>query len=228
MRRLGLLLTIITIFITHASAQTHYKPKIYIGGKAGVAMSKMSFSPSVEQSWLTGAMAGVQFRYTEEKHFGLIAELNIEQRGWQENYKDDAPELSYKQTLTYIQVPLMTHIYFGSRKFKGFVNLGPEFGYMISNSISSNFDYANASTLPDFPDNRMTEQLSMEIDNKFDYGIAAGLGMEYFLNRRNSINLEARFYYGLGNIFPASKKDVFDASRGMSLQVTLGYLFRLK
>lgn len=215
-------------FVATLSAQTHYKPKIYIGGKAGATLSKMSFSPGVEQSWLPGIAAGVQFRYTEEKHFGLIAELNIEQRGWQENFKDDAPELSYKRTLTYLQLPLMTHLYFGSRSFKGFVNLGPEFGYMIGNSINSNFDYANTSTIANFPKNRMTDQMSMEIKNRFDYGISGGLGMEYFMSRRNSINLEARFYYGLGNIYPASKRDVFGASRGMSLEVTLGYFFRIK
>jgi hypothetical protein len=52
--------------------------------------------------------------------------------------------------------------------------------------------------------------------------------MELITKKRHSITLEARYYYGLGNIYPSSKKDTFSASRGSSIQLTLGYLFRLK
>ena len=40
--------------------------------------------------------------------------------------------------------------------------------------------------------------------------------------------LEGRFYYGLGNIFHSAKKDVFSASRGMSIELTLGYMIRVR
>lgn len=210
-----------------AHAQRYYSPNVSIGGKAGVTLSQMSFSPGIRQSMLMGGMAGIMFRYTEERHFGLIAELNVEQRGWKENFEDLPFE--YQRTLTYIQLPLLTHIYFGSRRIKGFVNLGPEIGYMIASDTKSNFDYMNPASVAEFPmHNRMTEQMRTEVKNKFDYGISAGLGMEVFLNRRNSILLEGRFYYGLGNIFPASKADTFAASRSMSIMVNLGYMFRIK
>lgn len=212
---------------TAADAQRYYSPNVSIGGKAGVTLSQMSFSPGIRQSMLMGGMAGVMFRYTEERNFGLIAELNIEQRGWKENF-EELP-FQYQRTLTYIQLPLLTHIYFGSRRVKGFVNLGPEIGYMIASGTKANFDYANPSTVEGFPmHNRMTEQMNTEVKNKFDYGISAGIGMEVFMNRRNSILLEGRFYYGLGNIFPASKADTFAASRSMSIMVNLGYMFRIK
>ncbi len=70
--------------------------------------------------------------------------------------------------------------------------------------------------------------MQMDISSRFDYGITAGAGVEFIIRRRNSITLEGRYYYGLGNIFPSSRKDVFSASRGSSIQITLGYLFRLK
>lgn len=210
------------------SAQRQYSPNLAIGGKAGMTMSRMSFAPEVKQNFQNGMMAGITVRYTEENHFGLIGELNIEQRGWKENFEENA-EFSYSRTLTYLQIPLLTHIYFGGKKFKGFVNLGPEFGYMISSSISANFDYRNISAVPDFPQGyRTNEQLAMDISNKFDYGISAGLGMEYIMKRKHSFMLEGRLYYGLGNIFPSAKKDYFSASRGMSIEITLGYMFRVR
>ncbi len=213
-----------------ASAETHYKPHISIGARGGVTLGRMSFSPSVRQGWVMGSTGAVTFRYTEEKLFGLIAEFGWVQRGWAEGYKNDVEKLPFKysRSLTYISLPILTHIYFGSRRFKTFVNLGPQFNFLIGSSISSNFDYHNIASVPDYPRNRMTDQLTMDIKNRFDYGICASLGFEFYASPRNSIVAEGRFYYGLGNIFPSSKADVFSASRNMSIEISLGYNFRLK
>lgn len=224
-RRLATLLACASIAIS-ATAESHYKPHISVGAHAGFAMSQMSFSPSISQNWSDGFTIGGQFRYAEEKIFGLIGELNITQRGWKEHFRDHE-DLDYHRTLTYISVPLMTHIYFGSSRFKGFVNLGPEFSVMIGDNISSNFDYHNPQEAG-IPTSRHTEQLTMDISSRFDYGITAGLGAEYYMKPRHSAYLEVRFYYGLGNIFPSSKADTFSASRSMTLSATLGYNFRLK
>lgn len=210
-----------------AKAQTHYIPHVWVGGHAGMTMSEMSFSPSVRQSMVQGMTAGLSFRYAEERHVGLIAEFNISQRGWKEDF-EGAP-FSYSRRLTYMEIPVLTHIFFGSPKFKGFFNLGPVVGYMIGDNIKSDFDYAHPDQVPGFPlSNRSTEQMAMEIKNKFDYGITAGAGCEFVVKRRHAFTLEARYYFGLGNIYPSSKKDTFSASRGTSIMVTLGYMFRLK
>lgn len=212
----------------NAAAETHYKPHISIGGRAGISMARMSFSPSVKQSWEQGTAGALTLRYTEEKLFGLIAEIGWSQRGWAENFEEETP-CSYSRTLTYIQVPLLTHIYFGKPRFKCFFNLGPEFAYMISDKISSNFDYRDPYNAEGFPDKpRMTEQMSMEVKNRFDYGITAGFGFEFYITPRNSVTLEGRYYFGLGNIYPSAKADTFSASRNTAIEVTLGYNFRLR
>ena len=165
-------------------------------------------------------------RYIEEAHFGLIGEFFIEQRGWQESF-EDLP-FQYSRKFTYLQIPILTHIFFGSDKARFFINLGPEFSFMIGESVSSNFDVTNTASIADFPANRHTQQYLLDVNSKFDYGIAAGMGVEVNVNRRNSILLEGRFYYGLGNVFSCHKSDYFSASPGMSIMVTLGYMFRLK
>ena len=210
-----------------AFAQRNYEPHFAIGAKGGVTFSNMAFTPGIEQTMLQGIELGVTARYIEENFFFFVAELNIEQRGWKETF--DETDFRYQRRLTYLQLPVMTHIYFGSRTFKGFINLGPSVGYMIGDGISSNFDYTNPETVAGFPiANRHVNQMSMDIKNRFDYGICGGAGIEFIIKRKHSLILEGRYYYGLGNIFSAKKKDEFSASRGTSIQVSLGYMFHIK
>ncbi len=227
-RRLVGAVILSALSITHASGETHYEPHIWLGAHAGATMSRMSFSPSISQNWLMGSEGAFTFRYSEEKFFGVIAELGWSQRGWNENFGEENP-LRYKRTLTYLKLPVLSHIYFGSPRVKGFVNLGPEIGFLFKSGISANFDYTAPSTSPDWPSRpRQTEQLAADVSNRFDYGIMAGAGVEFYILPRHSVVLEARFYYGLGNIFPSSKADTFGASRNMNLAFSLGYNFRLR
>ena len=225
MKRALIILTA-AMLCSAAMAETHYKPHISMGARAGVAMSRVSFSPSVKQKWSTGTAGTITFRYTEEKLFGVIAEFGWVRRGWKENY-ETAP-FAYERSITYLTLPILTHIYCGSRRFKTFVNLGPSVSVMIGSGINANFDYTNPGNVPDYPRNRQTEQLDAKITGTFDYGINAGIGFEFYLRPRHSIVAEARYYFGLGNIFPSSKADTFGGSRNMSLEFSLGYNFRLR
>lgn len=209
------------------SAQEHYRAHVSVGGHAGMTLSSMTFQPSVQQKMVTGLTMGATFRYAEEKNFGLIAEINLSQRGWSEDFK--GADFKYNRVLTYVEIPILTHIYFGGRRFKGFVNLGPQVGYMIGDKISADFDYRNPASVEGFPlQNRMLDQMWMKVSKRFDYGITGGLGCEFYLRPRHSITFEARYYFGIGNIFPDKKRDVFSASRGSSIIVTFGYNFRLR
>lgn len=209
-------------------AQTHYEGNFFVGAKGGVSLSRVQFNPSVKQKMPLGAVAGVTCRYIEENHFGIIAELNFEQRGWEEDFEDNT-RYSYRRTLNYLQLPVLAHIYFGSPRAHFFINAGPEIGLLLGESTSANFDPAMIEDLPDFPlKNRQVAQLSLEATGTVDFGISAGLGMEYFLDSRNSLNLEARFYYGLGNVVKCGRTEPFSSANSMSVTVTLGYAFRLK
>lgn len=210
-----------------ASAQRTYAPDFALGVKGGMTLSEMGWQPSVQQGFTPGAAIGIVARYTEEKYFGIIGEINIAQLGWAESFDADT-HLEYSRSFTYVQLPVMTHIYFGREKFKGFVNIGPQVGYMIGDKISSNFNYADVASVSSFPANHRSEQLDMKPQRKFDYGIAGGLGAEMRLQRKHSIMLEARLYYGIANVFPAGRTATFGASRNLSFAFTAAYLFRLK
>lgn len=225
MRQLTLIITSFLALL--ATAQTHYEGTIAVGVKAGASLSRVNFNPSVEQTMLPGMTAGVMFRYVEEKNFGLIAELNLTQRGWKENFEES--DYRYSHRFSYLELPIMTHIFFGNQRVKGFFNLGPELNVMLGNGINSNFSYEEADGLDYFiDDTRHIEQMTMKVNNRFDYGICGGAGMEINLNPKHSLLLEGRFYYGLTDVFPNHKTDIFSSSNSMSITVTLGYFYRLK
>ena len=208
------------------AAQTHYSSNVAIGVKGGMDFSGVFFNPKVQQKIAMGFTGGAMFRYIEEDHFGLIAELNFAQRGWKENF-EDAP-YNYMRTTNYVELPVMAHIFFG-RRGRFFFNAGPQVGLYLGDKVTANFNPAEMETLPDFPyRNRMNEQMLLKVKQKLDYGISAGLGAEFNLNRRNSICVEGRFYYGLGNIFSAKRVDTYHASNQWSIAATIGYWLRIK
>lgn len=228
-KRIYLLIGFIYIWASYnitASAQTHYKPTVDIGIKAGGDFSRIFFNPGVKQSMHAGTIAGFTCRYIEESHFGLIAELNFEQRGWKENF--EGTPYQYSRTINYIQIPLLAHIYFG-RRGRFFFNAGPEIGFYLSSSTKANFNPSDIHNLPDFPTNhKNTDEMQMRINQKIDFGISAGIGGEFFVNPRHSMNLECRFYYGLGNVLKSGRQEAFSASNAMSVMATVGYWFRVK
>ena len=65
----------------------------------------------------------------------------------------------------------------------------------------------------------------MPVENKFDYGIAVGAGLEFSKKKIGHFLLEGRYYYGLGNIYGNSKSDVFGKSNNSSIIVKMSYLF---
>lgn len=213
------------IFSFEGNCQAHYTSQVSFGVKAGADLSRMFFNPSVKQNLKPGIELGAMFRYVEETHFGIIAELNFLQRGWSENF-EGAP-FTYNRTIDYLQIPLLAHIYFG-RRGKFFVNIGPEIGFRLDDVTHANFDVTQASSLPDFPKYHRISQYSEPVKQKVDYGICAGLGGEFSINPRNSLILETRFYYGLANLFSSKRGATFSGSNSMVLEFTLGYWFRIK
>ena len=202
-----------------ARAQKHFQPNIAVGGKAGVTLSKVNFSPGVKQGWNMGQTAGATFRYMEEKHFGLIVEALITRAGWKENFED--ARFNYSRTLTYLQLPILTHIYFGNNRFRGFFNMGPRIGFALSESTDANLNGTNPSP------NRPDTQHELPIQKKFDWGLCGGPGIElrtpigYFL-------LEGRFNLSLSNIYNSHKGDTFSKSANQVITAKLTYLIPLK
>ena len=148
------------------------------------------------------------------------------QRGWEENYENT--DYQYRRTINYLEIPVLAHVYFGNRG-KFFFNVGPEISFALSESTNSNFDYNNVASIKNHPAlKREYSELTTPIQNKIDFGICAGLGGEFNIATKHSVTLEARFYYGIGNIYKSGRRDPFRASNGMTIGITAGYWLRIK
>lgn len=221
------LIALMLITPTLAKAQIgKYRNVFSIGANAGAVLSNVGFDPEVSQSQHTGFTGGFSWRYTSEKYFSTICsiagEVNFSSIGWKQDILDlnDNPVINsngnqeeYSRTLNYIQIPIFAHLAWGkeSQGFNFFVQAGPQIGYLISESTSKNYDTPNLDPQTG-RSNTIIEQESMSVEHKFDYGIAAGAGLEYSNRHMGHVMVEARYYYGLGNIYGASKRDFFSKS----------------
>lgn len=225
---------------TVASAQIgQHRNDFSIGVNGGYTLSNVGFTPKVTQSLLGGTTAGLSWRYVCEKYFSTICsiygEVNYTQMGWKERIltTDNQPVINavsglpeqYSRTLNYLQVPVFAHLAWGKEHsgMQFFFQLGPQFGYLLSEKTITNFNFKDRNTAD--RSNVVCAQDTMAVENKFDYGIAAGAGVELSLRRVGHFLLEGRYYYGLGNIYGDSKRDYFSKSNNSSIVVKLTYLF---
>ena len=219
-----------------------HRDDLSVGFNGGYVLSNVAFVPKVNQTLHGGMTGGLSVRYVCEKYFNTIcsvyAELNYSQIGWKEDILDrnDQPVINeltelpekYQRTMNYFQMPVMAHLAWGKER-KGmnfFFQAGPQLGYYLSDKPKYNFDLKKPNSR-DRVNIRM-DQDTMTIANKLDYGIAAGVGMEYSHPKVGHVLLEARYYYGLGNIYKDSKRDVFGRSNFSNIVVKLSYLFDIK
>lgn len=216
-----------------------HRNTLSVGVNGGYNLTSIRFTPKVVQGMHGGLTGGLSMRYTVEKYFSTIAsiaaEVNFSRMGWKEDIRDinDQPVINavtglpeeYSRTISYIQVPLLAHLAWG-RENKGvnfFVNAGPQFGVYLSESTTTNFDWATRNTSDRA--NTIVAQDTMSVENKFDYGIALGVGMEYAHPAVGRFLIEGRYYYGLGNIYGDSKRDYFGSSNFGTVTVKVAWLF---
>jgi len=245
MKKSILILLVSFLAVASSNAQVGEQRSVFsIGGNAGYALSNVGFVPKVTQGYHGGTTAGFSMRYTSEKYFSTIcsvaAEVNFAQIGWKEKILNvnDQPVLingtetpfAYQRNINYIQVPVMAHLAWGreTKGFNGFINLGPQFGVCMSESTDANFDIYDKSAYQ-LSERACTTfaQDTMAVENKFDYGIVAGAGIEYSHPKLGHFILEGRYYYGLGNIYGDSKRDYFGRSNFGNIVIKATYLFDL-
>lgn len=226
--------------IQTAAAQIgEHRNDFAVGINGGYVLSNVRFTPKVPQGYHGGLTGGLSLRYVCEKYFSTIcsvyAEVNYAQLGWKEDIRTvtDEPVINgttgvaeaYSRTINYVQVPVFAHLAWGreDRGFNFFVNLGPQFGFYLSESTDANFTLEQRNAADRAVN--VVAQDTMAVEKKFDYGIAAGLGAEYSIPGAGHLLLEARYYYGLGNLYRDTKRDFFGSSNYGNIVVKLSYLF---
>jgi len=239
-RKLLLLLALMPLMLKAQVGE--YRTDLAVGVNGGYMMSNVGFIPEVPQNMLGGMTGGLTVRYTCEKYFksicAIVAEVNFAQTGWKEKILDinDQPvyytydtekanPLAYQRQMTYIQIPVMARLGWGRerRGVQAFFQVGPQIGIFLSDKITSNIEsgYGTQSSRV----SNVVAQDTMAVENKFDYGIAGGAGIEFSIPKVGHFLLEGRYYYGLGNIYGNTKSDVFGKSNFGQIVIKATYLF---
>ena len=182
----------------------------------------------------------------------IAVELNYTQLGWKENildydnqpvplHTDETQTLNYARKINYIQVPLLARLGWGRERsgFQFFIQLGPQVGFYMNDQVESNFDVHDPAFNPVIIDGKyspeyqyankrvshVVAQDTLAVENKIDYGIDLGAGLEFSNRHLGHFIVEGRYYYGLGNIFGNTKRDYFGRSNFGSIIVKFTYLF---
>lgn len=198
-----------------------------VGLSGGYALNKISFDPTIKQSYHGGTSMGFTARYICEKYFaalcGIQAEVNYTQMGWTELIETSTD--TYSRTMNYIQVPLLMSMGFGKERggVKGFLVLGPYMAYCISENEKRGGDWTdwNLSLRP----NGIIQQYDMPVEKPFEYGLTGGLGLEVSTKSGHRFLLEGRYVFGLSDIYHNSKKDTFGRSANGAILAKFSYLF---
>ncbi len=250
MRRLLLLCLTGLLSLSSFAQVGEFRKDLAIGFNGGYVMSNVDFMPVVPQGWQGGMTGGLSIRYTCEKYFksicAVVAEVNYAQVGWKEDildmsdqpvplHTDASQNLSYSRRMNYLQVPIFARMGWGRERngFQAFFQLGPQFGYFLSDQIDSNFDVHDPAFDPMSPGYQyagkrvsgVVVQDTMAVENKIDYGIVVGAGLEFSNRHVGHILLDARYYYGLGNMYGSTKRDYFGRSNFGNIVVKVTYLF---
>lgn len=226
-----------------------YRNELAVGFNGGMTLSSVSFVAEVPQNKLKGKTFGLSMRYTGEKYFNsicaIVAELNYAQVGWEERILDinDNPVINqltempeeYSRVINYIQIPLLARLGWGRerRGLQAFFQIGPQMGIYLDEKTEANFDIDHPNMVyrvspvsgPNTGGYSFSNMYHMPVENKFDYGIVGGIGLEFSHRRFGHFMVEGRYYFGLGNIYGNSKRDYFSKSNLQNIVIKATYLF---
>jgi len=136
--------------------------------------------------------AAVFSQYNFKDWLGLRFELEASERNHR-FYRDGIYSATdYINHNTYLQLPVMAQFSFGGTKVRGFVNAGVYAGYWLAGrQKGSYFDPLSEKKISlDQPYDFQAGK-----DQRWDFGLAGGLGIEYRFLEHWAIHVEARCYY---------------------------------
>lgn len=204
-------LFVILCLSLNAFSQYNTLDNLYIGTKYSSVLGKVSLTPSwVSINSRKASNYGIFLRYISEKNFGIQLELNYSNEGWQEIDEDfdgyEKLDYTFRKNIKLIQIPFLFNAYlpFGQTGFKLVIEAGPDVSYITSESSDA------IAGITEY------KQHIWDIDNKFNYGIMGGVGIEYTKNLL-LVGISGRYNYNFSNIYNDDVSDYFNTS---SLQTT--------
>ena len=169
-----------------------------------------------------GWNAAVFGQYNFMNWLGLRFELEASERSHRV-YRDGVSEgTNYINHNTYLQLPVLAQFSFGGEKVRGFLHAGVFAGYWLAGRQKGTFfDWLTITVYPvDAPYNFQTEK-----DQRWDFGLAGGIGVEYRFLEHWAMHVEGRCYYSFISTVKPYMEHVKDNRYNTTIGMNLGFCY---
>ena len=247
-----LLLAALLLGSSGISAQTHH-----LMPRFGLSLSKqnysdaylnsLGFAETLSQSNVkssTGYTFGLAYLWgiTDDDNFvsfALQPEIDYVQKGILISYKDATFREKEQRFFSYLEVPVLGKLIFGSYNLRGFVYGGPSVGYVMSGKYKheSQCNCDNYVTIDegsiryqDAPARYVGSDVFTGKDgvNRIDFGFQGGIGGSYTLGDLGMVVVEARYGTGFTDFYKKQSTQTTDAtSKNRVLTFSVGFAFNL-
>jgi len=173
----------LTLFLTASFGMLHAQDNnvnTEFGVKGGFNMSNLYQNDADDENVLYGFNAGVYATLPISDFVAIQPEILFTTRGSEVDYNNAGLSGTAKFKLNYIEVPLLVRVNI-TKNFN--VHAGGYASYLVSSKLKGEGSF-------DFNEGVDTDDL-----NKFDAGIAAGVGVDF-----NPISIGLRYNYGLTTV----------------------------
>ena len=210
-----LIITLCAMMLVPVKAQAQWR----IGASGGATYNWFSVDRQYQNDFhydgAWGWSAAVFTQYNFFDWLGLRAEVEASERNYRFYRTGIYAGTNYVTHNTYVQVPVMAQFSFGGQKVRGFVNAGVYAGYWADGRYKGTvYDMMNDKTNPtDAP-----YIFQKTKDQRADFGLAGGLGIEYRFLEHWAIYAEGRCYYS----FISTTKQYMEHTKDYRYNTTLG------
>ena len=181
-----------------------------------------------------GFHGGLVFKFGITEKFAIQPEVLFSQKGGKTTFKNTY--VSNTGTVTaeghnitsynYLEVPILLKLTLGDGDFKYFINAGPSLGYLVGGQTKYKVTGVE-ETSKDINLEEETIGTYKVRNNRFDVGVAAGLGVSLDAGP-GSVFLEARYVAGFSDIRKVTSGTEPNHVKTMNrnTMISLGYMFK--
>lgn len=179
--------------------------QISIIPKAGLTFSTVAFADEVWEGrkTLTGFTAGLGFNYslTGDNFLSVQPEVLYTQKGFG---AQSSGIINYDgiYRLSYIELPVLLRLSFGTETIQAYVNAGPSFGYLIGGRVKGSGNLlglagGNLNEPINFTDTPNRLDITQLDANRLEIGANLGGGIGYHVGENASVFIDARYNLGV-------------------------------
>ncbi len=183
MKKISIAFILLLAVTLHSNAQVNDGSTTQFGMKGGANFSNLYNDDVDDNNVLTSFNAGLYATFPLTDFIAIQPEVLYSRKGAEMVYDNAFASGAAKFKLNYIEVPLLLKVNV-AKNFS--VHAGPYFAYLIDAQISNESDSGDY----DFEDNFDNEDF-----NKFDAGLAVGVGLDL-----DKVGVGLRYNYGLSTV----------------------------